>query len=1266
MNSQKKLSNNLSKKSDSINYSTNSKINYSNKTYINNIKKSIINKNSRFTNLNQITQINYNYSHINNSNLNSYNKINSLINKNKTTKNSPNKLSKGDNPKSLKYYNTKKIVYKMQFSNDNKIKNKNNSKLLINNSTNNNKKQSINKFILINKRLKEKVLIDEILKKRIKNNINKKSITSKNSNNNSINLSNTSYRNNQLNSSDIVVPMLKYNNVNGGNKLRKIKEQLIQSKEESKEKNENGENINYTNIMPQSIILKNINSYRGKEIPKRLNVKSEKHLEDKKNVLHGQTSKDFYIIKKYISSVLSHQPQRKQKSYFSKTRKYNTITNKKIIKKLHSEKNCISSNRNFNYKIIINKKIKVNNKNKNKNKINNNNKHINGEYTIFVKSNIQLQNINKISNYTKQNSRKESLEKNIINENKELKVKTTQKNNGQPIRLSSENNKKNNNNIKGTNKSISTNNYSYQNSEIFNKSININNKKVDIDYNFLYNNYIINNKQGINCNLKDQKKKVITSKSSKDKLNNNIILHKKNYLDILFKKIKKNNSNYCTYNSSKDEQIHERNLSLKLKTSMQINNKKKINVKKNINFEFKKKNIKSIKNTPNKKYYKNNLSNYKFNNNFISERYSGSNSKIEINIKNSLLKKNEFSKSNKINKIKYKKLENINEEKNNDIIVNEISKNFEEINDNRYKDNKQLKIKLEKNKEDKNKKKSPDKDLSDIEEDISLLNYLNNNIDYTINNDVSILTDSCESIQSTTKENNKYLTYNKSKEILSNYIKQYYLKHKKYPKTKMKFYKYGRLLGKGAYGKVNLCLHTLTGRLVAIKSINKSKITKERHREKIKIETTIMKTLSFSNNIVKILENYETKNHICIVMEYICAGDLLSYIKKRSKLTEAVAKFIFKQIILALKYIHSHNIVHRDIKLDNILIDLDNNIKICDFGVSKIIKKGDIMLDQCGTPAYIAPEILKNRGYEGFGVDIWSAGVVLYSMLSGNVPFKGGDLKELHKLIIEGEYKPINNISKEASHLIKCLLDVDPKSRITTDDILVHPWMLNVDLNYFRTQNLFTNAENILLAKSNVDYSDINNKENMVENFDIKNLDTEEDNENVNIKTKSIILAPFNSSISDEEDEDDISLKEGNDFNNTGLIVRNGIIKFSPKTKDLNRNYELNNNQEIDNGIVILSYDSDENIKNKSPYDGSYNSKIHSKHFSPMSEKEYISNKNDNNKNNINKEKNIVNKKILEKMENLGYDKEYVNNCLIKKEFNYATATYRLLDKYLC
>ena len=1261
MNSQKKLTSNSSKKAELNNFSTNSQINHSNKTYINNIKKSINLKNSKLSNQNPIKYISNN-----STNMNSNNKINCLTNKYKTTKNSPNKLFKKENPKSLKYLN-KKATKKNMNSNDSKKNNKLNSKASINNSTNANKNinaNNNNKIIIINKKSNEKVLIEEIFKKKLAKKKNKKSVTTKNSNNNSINLSNTSYRNMQINSSDIIIPRLKFNNFNNGNKFQKIKEHIVYMRDDGKEKNINinRDNINFTNFMTNSIILKNINSYREKDSLKRVNAISEKHFGDKKNNYYGQTSKDFYIIKKYISSVLTNQPQRKQKSHFSKTRKYNTITNKKILNKFEKERNIVSTSRkhNINNKISINKKIEVNNKNKISNK------HVNGDYTIFIKSNFHLKNISKMSNPTKQNSQKESVEKNIKNDDKELKVKTLQKKAGMPIRLSNDNN----NNIKATSKSISTNNYSYQNSEIFNKSNNFNNKKVDIDYNYVYNNYILNNKKGIQQNIKNMKKKIYSTKSSKEKISSNMILQKKNCLDKLFKKFQKNNSNYRSNNYSKDELAYKRNLSYRLKTPRQImNNKKKINVNKKSNiYGIRIKNIKCMKNTPKlqKNYLNHNHKSKK--NNKISDKNSGSNSKVEINTKNSLLNNKELSKSNKINQIIKKKLENINEENNNENI-NEKSKQIEDD----FIENKEIKIEEEKNNENKeneseNKKKElPDKDLSDIEEDNTLLEYLNSNIDINLtNNDTSILNESYESMNSNLRDNNRYFCFNKSKEIITKYIKQYYIKHKKYPKTKMKFYKYGRLLGRGAYGKVNLCLHTLTGRLVAIKSINKSKITKERQREKIKIETSIMKALSYSNNIVKILESYETKKHICIVMEYICAGDLLSYIKKRSKLTEPVAKFIFRQIILALQYIHNHNIVHRDIKLDNILIDLDNNIKICDFGVSKIIKNNESMIEQCGTPAYIAPEILLNRGYEGFGVDIWSAGVVLYAMLSGTVPFKGNNIKDLHDLIIKGEYSPIKDISKNASHLIKSILEVDPKKRITTKDILVHPWLIDVDLNYWKNQNLFTNAEYILLAKSNVDYRDIGNKDDMIEIFDIKNLDTNDENQNKNIKTKSFILAPFNSSI--EEENDNFNLNEESlDCNNNDLKIQNGLIKFNNKVKDLNRNYELNNNQEIDNGVVISPNGSDEKNKKDnndiSPYNGSYNSKGNSKPFSPRTEIEEPINSNRSKVNFNNKEDEIMDK-ALDDLKVLGYKKSFVKESLIKNNFNYATTSYRLIVKY--
>lgn len=264
------------------------------------------------------------------------------------------------------------------------------------------------------------------------------------------------------------------------------------------------------------------------------------------------------------------------------------------------------------------------------------------------------------------------------------------------------------------------------------------------------------------------------------------------------------------------------------------------------------------------------------------------------------------------------------------------------------------------------------------------------------------------------------------------------------------------MLGRGAFGKVNLGLHVLTGRLVAIKSFNKSNIPNDRAKKKILQEVKLMQKLK-QNSVVKIYETFETPKYLVIIMEYISGGDLLSFVKKRNKLNESSARYIFRQLITALELIHSQNVVHRDIKLDNILLDINNNIKICDFGVGKLIRsKKELLYDQCGTPAYIAPDILKNNGYEGPQVDIWSAGVVLYAMLSGMVPFKAHDMNKLHELILNGDYEALDNISKEAMNLINQILCIDSRKRLTSTEILNHIWMCNEEFDengYYKKSN---------------------------------------------------------------------------------------------------------------------------------------------------------------------------------------------------------------------
>ena len=208
-------------------------------------------------------------------------------------------------------------------------------------------------------------------------------------------------------------------------------------------------------------------------------------------------------------------------------------------------------------------------------------------------------------------------------------------------------------------------------------------------------------------------------------------------------------------------------------------------------------------------------------------------------------------------------------------------------------------------------------------------------------------------------------------------------------------------------------------------------------------EVGILLRLNRHSNVVKLFETFETGRHILLVMELCAGGDLLNYVRKRKKLDEDIAKYLFKQLVEGLGYLHARNILHRDIKLDNILLDGKGMVKIADFGVSKQVKPGEIMREQCGTPAYIAPEIIRDRGYQGFKADMWSAGVVLYAMLYGTVPFKANNMQDLHKLILQAKYNLKDEISEGAKSLLRALLEPDPVKRFTIKEVLNHPWMQN-------------------------------------------------------------------------------------------------------------------------------------------------------------------------------------------------------------------------------
>jgi calcium/calmodulin-dependent protein kinase I len=265
-------------------------------------------------------------------------------------------------------------------------------------------------------------------------------------------------------------------------------------------------------------------------------------------------------------------------------------------------------------------------------------------------------------------------------------------------------------------------------------------------------------------------------------------------------------------------------------------------------------------------------------------------------------------------------------------------------------------------------------------------------------------------------------------------------------------------LGKGAFSVVKLGVNKKTGEKVAIKVIDKTQASAEADEKRLKTEVDILKRVKHPN-VVCLKDLYETPQSLYLIMELVTGGELFDKIVEKGQYSEKEASAVVKKIIEAVDYLHSLGIAHRDLKPENLLLrsEDDTDVMISDFGLSKIISQDTMMATACGTPYYVAPEVLSASGYD-HEVDLWSIGVITYLVLCGFPPFYGDTLPEVFEQIMKADFdfpSPYwDEISADAKDFISKLLVVDSKKRATCKQALEHKWIKSHNENNAKSLNI--------------------------------------------------------------------------------------------------------------------------------------------------------------------------------------------------------------------
>ena len=289
------------------------------------------------------------------------------------------------------------------------------------------------------------------------------------------------------------------------------------------------------------------------------------------------------------------------------------------------------------------------------------------------------------------------------------------------------------------------------------------------------------------------------------------------------------------------------------------------------------------------------------------------------------------------------------------------------------------------------------------------------------------------------------------------------------------------IIGKGTFSIVKLGINKETNKKVAIKILEKEKILLKEDLERVKREINILK--KFNNlNIIKIFEIYETKNYHYFIMEYCEKGELFNYIVDNQKLKDKEASYFYYQLINGLEYIHSKGIVHRDLKPENLLIGKGKILKIIDFGLSNYFNGKNLLVTPCGSPCYASPEMVSGKKYNGFYIDVWSTGIILYAMLCGYLPFEDPDNDILFRKISAAILEYPDHLSENSIDLMNKILVTDPERRIKINEIKKHPFYLQGKEFFDKLHPEFMNNDKEKKNKNNP--ADIGANHNNINNND--------------------------------------------------------------------------------------------------------------------------------------------------------------------------------------